>query len=219
MNKLIILLSCCLLSQLTALGQARENKLQMSLGVQNGISITIPDADEKLIDKVWKNYTKEYGKLNRNRKADEDFINNATIKSIHGENSFDLYVITEDNSLTAFFDLKNGFLNSTDYPKEFAGAKEFIQEFSFEVQREKTRSELEDEQDKLKKLNKKMANLLQDNKNYHDDIENAKAKIKKAEANIITNDKDQDITKSEISNQTKMVESVQNKLNKIGKSN
>ncbi|MBK8450631.1 MAG: hypothetical protein WBO31_00520 [Saprospiraceae bacterium] len=219
MNKLIILLSCCLLSQLTALGQARENKLQMSLGVQNGISITIPDADEKLIDKVWKHYTKDYGKLNRNRKADEDFINNATIKSIHGENSFDLYVITEDNSLTAFFDLKNGFLNSTDYPKEFAGAKEFIQEFSFEVQREKTRSELEDEQDKLKKLNKKMANLLQDNKNYHDDIENAKAKIKKAEANIITNDKDQDITKSEISNQTKMVESVQNKLNKIGKSN
>ena len=197
--------------------QPRQNKLQMSLGIQNGLSITIPDSDEDLIDKVWKKYTKEYGKLARNKKAKEEFIEGAVIQSINGSNSMDVYVATEDNSITAFFDMKNGFLSSENYPKEFKGASEFMQEFSYEVQREKTRMDLEEEQDKLKKLNKKMGDLLSDNKSYHKDIEEANARIKKAEANIISNEKNQDLTKAEIANQTKAVEAVQQKLSKIGK--
>ncbi len=197
--------------------QVRENNLAMSLGIQNGLSITIPDADEDLIDKVWKKYTKDYGKLAKNKKAKEEYIEKAEISSINGSNPMDIYVSTEDNSLTAFFDLKNGFLNSTDNPKEYKAAAEFLQEFSYEVQREKTRQELEDEQDRLKKLNKKMGDLLSDNKGYHKDIDEANAKIKKAEANIISNEKAQDLTKSEILNQTKKVEGVQQKLSKIGK--
>jgi len=85
------------------------------------------------------------------------------------------------------------------------------------MQREKTRMDLEEEQDKLKKLNKKMGDLLSDNKSYHKDIDEANARIKKAEANIISNEKNQDLTKSEIANQTKAVEAVQQKLSKIGK--
>jgi len=109
--------------------QPRENKLQMSLGIQNGLSVTIPDADEDLIDKVWKKYTKGYGKLARNKKAKEEFIEGAVIQSINGSNSMDVYVSTEDNSITAFFDMKNGFLSSENYPKEFKGASEFMEEF------------------------------------------------------------------------------------------
>jgi len=200
-----------------SVAQVRENNLQMSLGIQNGLSITIPDADEDLIDKVWKKYTKDFGKLARNKKAKEEYINDAVIQSINGSNAMDIYVSSEDNGLTAFFDLKNGFLSSAANPKEYKGASEFMQEFSYEVQREKTRMELEDEQDKLKKLDKKMRDLLSDNKSYYKDIDEANAKIKKAEANIITNEKNQDLTRSEIANQTKAVEAVQQKLSKIGK--
>lgn len=217
MKQILISLLFILILAFNSIAQVRENNLQMSLGVQNGLSITIPDADEDLIDKVWKKYTKAYGKLARNKKAKEEYIEKAVIQSINGSNAMDIYVTTEDNSITAFFDLKNGFLNSANYPKEYKGASEFMQEFSYEVQREKTRMELEEEQDKLKKLNKKMADLLSDNKGYHKDIDEANARIKKAEANIIANEKNQDLTKSEIANQTKAVEAVQQKLSKIGK--
>ena len=217
MKQFVICFFFSLLIHVFSFAQPRENKLQMSLGIQNGLSVTIPDADEDLIDKVWKKYTKGYGKLARNKKAKEEYIEGAVIQSIHGSNAMDVYVSTEDNSITAFFDLKNGFLNSENNPMEFKGASEFMQEFSYEVQREKTRMDLEEEQDKLKKLNKKMGDLLSDNKSYHKDIDEANARIKKAEANIISNEKNQDLTKSEIANQTKAVEAVQQKLSKIGK--
>ena len=50
--------------------QTQEVKQQMSLGIQNGISVNIPDADAKFIDKIWKKYTKDYGKLSKNKKAE-----------------------------------------------------------------------------------------------------------------------------------------------------
>ncbi len=189
----------------------------MSLGIQNSLSVNIPDAESNTIEKLWKKYTKDYGKLTKNKKAEEMILVDATIPSINGTNKMDVYTIIEDHNITAFFDLKNGFLNSTDHPNEFKGASEFIQQFSYEVQREMVKEELEDQQDELKKLNRKMADLLKDNKEYHQDIEDAKAKIKKAENNIITNLKDQDLTKASIESQTKVVETVQTKLNNIGK--
>lgn len=207
----VVLFTCTLSAQVI------ENKLQMSLGIQNSLSVNIPDAESNTIEKLWKKYTKDYGKLTKNKKAEEMILVDATIPSINGTNKMDVYTIIEDHSITVFFDLKTGFLNSTDHPNEFKGAGEFIQQFSYEVQREMVKEELEDQQDELKKLNRKMADLLKDNKEYHQDIEDAKAKIKKAENNIISNLKDQDLTKASIENQTKVVETVQTKLNNIGK--
>ena len=62
--------------------QVSEVNRQMSLGVQNGIKVHIPEAPAKLIEKVWKRYTKDYGKLSKNKKADELYINDAVIKTV-----------------------------------------------------------------------------------------------------------------------------------------
>ena len=91
-------------------------------------------------------------------------------------------------------------------------------EFGYEVQREQVRVELEDEQDKLKQFEKNLDKLKKDYISYNKDIEDAKEKIRKAEANIITNGQDQKKTVSEIESQSKIVDQVKNKLNMIGKS-
>ncbi len=198
--------------------QSQEVNRQMSLGIQNGISVSIPNADDKLINKIWKKYTDDYGKLNKNKKAKEVFIEGAKIKSIFGELPMDLYAVIEEQSIIVFFDIKSGFLGSKDHPKEFAEAQRFITEFGYEVQREQVRVELEDEQDKLKQFEKNLDKLKKDNISYNKDIEDAKEKIRKAEANIITNGQDQKKTVSEIESQSKIVDQVKNKLNMIGKS-
>ncbi|MCC7025342.1 MAG: hypothetical protein IT265_00205 [Saprospiraceae bacterium] len=198
--------------------QSQEVNRQMSLGIQNGISVSIPNADDKLINKIWKKYTDDYGKLNKNKKAKEVFIEGAKIKSIFGELPMDLYAVIEDQSIIVFFDIKSGFLGSKDHPKEFTEAQRFITEFGYEVQREQVRVELEDEQDKLKQFEKNLDKLKKDNISYNKDIEDAKEKIRKAEANIITNGQDQKKTVSEIESQSKIVDQVKNKLNMIGKS-
>jgi uncharacterized membrane protein YgaE (UPF0421/DUF939 family) len=70
----------------------------------------------------------------------------------------------------------------------------------------------------LKQFEKNLDKLKKDNISYNKDIEDAKEKIRKAEANIITNGQDQKKTVSEIESQSKIVDQVKNKLNMIGKS-
>ena len=198
--------------------QVSEVNRQMSLGVQNGIKVHIPEAPAKLIEKVWKRYTKDYGKLSKNKKADELYINDAVIKTVFNTNPIDIYALIVDSEITAFFDLKTGFLSSSSYPKEFEQASTFMSEFGFEVQRELVRQEFEKESELLKKTNKQLEKLKKDHISYHKDIDEAKLRIKKAEENIINNEKDQVRTKAEIETQSKIVNEVQKKLYNIGKS-
>ncbi|MDQ3141564.1 MAG: hypothetical protein M3Q56_04880 [Bacteroidota bacterium] len=197
--------------------QVNEVKQQMSLGVQSGLAINIPGADAKFIEKQWKKYTKDFGKIARNRKADEDFISGAIVKDINGGAPIDMYSQITEQNITVYFDMKNGFLNKAEYAKEYGLANNFMQTFGYEVQKEMVRMELDSEKDKLKKLEKNIEKLRRDNTGYHQDIAQANEKIKRAEANMVQNDKDQQTTQTELGNQTKTVEMVQQKLDKIGK--
>lgn len=216
--KSLLLTFAALLWLGTSVAQVSEISRQMSLGVHNGFRVAIPGASPKMISQVWKKYTRDYGKLKKNKKADEEYIEAAVIKSIYGANPMDIYTSVEEGYLTAFFDLKTGFLSSSSQPGEAAAAKNFMQEFGFEVQREQTRQELNDQEDALKKAEKYLDKLKKDHQTYHRDIEDAKERIKKAEANITTNEKDQDQTRKDIDTQKKKVEEVRIKLDNIGKS-
>ncbi|MBK9106953.1 MAG: hypothetical protein IPM92_00865 [Saprospiraceae bacterium] len=201
----------------TVSAQVEESKQSMSLGVQNGLTVVIPEAKEDFIEDVLKKYLKDCGKLKKNKKAGEHFIVAATVPMLNSGGPMDLYVQITDYRATMFFDLKTAFLNSREHSDLYVKAKDFVQEFSYETQRELTREMLEKESDKLKKLNKKLKDLVSDNTDYHKDIEEAKAKIKKREEEIIQNNKDQEAAKAQIETQTKALESVQKKLQAIGK--
>lgn len=218
-KQLILFASIWILSSVfdPLLSQIEESKQSMSLGVQNGLTVSIPEAKEDFIEDVLKKYVKDCGKLKKNKKAGEHFIVSANIPMLNSGGPLDLYVQITDYRTTMFFDLKSAFLNSKDHPDLYAKAKDFVQEFSYETQREMTREMVEKESDKLKKLNKKLKDLVSDNAGYHKDIEEARAKIKKREEEIIQNNKDQEAAKAQIETQTKALELVQKKLQAIGK--
>ncbi|NOT36822.1 MAG: hypothetical protein HOP11_05550 [Saprospiraceae bacterium] len=201
----------------TLVAQSVEVKQAMSLGTQSGIKIEIGNTKAEFIEKVWKKFTKDFGKNKENKKAGEFYIVDASVKSIRPE-ALDIYASIMDNSIIVFFDLKNGFLSSESHPKEFESARNLVAEFGFEVEREIIRDELEEESDKLNKSRKHMEKLKRDNNSYRKDIEEAKAKIKKAESNIDSNEKEQVKADTEIKAQTAIVEKVQEKLDKVGKS-
>ncbi len=216
MKKLITLQIFSLLLAFYSTAQVREVKQQMSFGVQTGLAITIPDADSKLVEKTWKNFAKDYGKLKKNRKANEQIIQEATIPSISRTTKIDVFSSYDHNEFSLFVDMKDGFLNSKNYPDSYKAAETLLQEFAYEVQREMTREELEKEQDALKDLDKKLANLIDDNKDYKEDIADAKEKIRQTEIKIVDNEKEQITTKSLLQTQTAKVEMVQKKLKSIG---
>ncbi len=215
MKNLLLLLSASLGMSLSA--QPSEIKKQMSLGIQDGYVVKVNNAESKMIQRVWKQYSKSYGKVTKNKKADEEIILAANIPALGSIHKPDVYTKIEDGSMYIFFDMKGAFLNAKQYPKEHTAAMELLQEFGYEVERAMVKEELEKEEDQLKKLNKELEKLRKENISYHKDIEEAKEKIRKAEAAIEQNVIDQKTTEENIGKQTGVVQKVIEKLQSIGK--
>ena len=205
-------LFCCRI----ALAQISENEKSMSLGLNNSLTLELPDAEGKFVEKLWKKYIRQYsGKTKRNRKEKEYFTENARIKGI-GDGEIHLYSRVTDQGndayLTCWFDTGEGFVSSYDHPDQYTEAEKELMRFALEVTREKIKLELNDEEDKLKKLNKNLKKLERSNDSYHREIEQAKERIRKAEANIEQNEIDQQDTRSAIELQEQAVEKVRKRL-------
>jgi DNA repair ATPase RecN len=208
MKKLYALISILFFLDFVSHAQVREIKQEMSFGIQTGLAVTILNADEKLVEKTWKKFAGDYGKIKRNRKANEQILQEATIPSISRTTKVDVFTTYDRNEFRMYVDMKDGFLNSQSHPDSYKAAEKMIQDFAYEVEREMTREELEKEEDALKDLEKKLKNLVDDNKDYKENIADAKEKIRQTEIKMNT--------KANIQSQVSKVEMVQKKLNSIG---
>lgn len=217
-----LLLSCLALLTCLSLCQAQieEGNRSMSQGVHNALTLEIPNVTEKTVEKLWKKYIKEYdGKTKRNRKADEYFTDNAEIAAIGGSNTVDVYArIAEsgdDVYITTWFDLGGSFLSSDDHPQAYTEAEKIMMRFAINVAQKLTQDELDEQLKKLKKLESRLNKLRNANDGYHRDIENAKKRIARAEANIVENEEEQVTANEEIEEQKEIVKEVQKRLNDL----
>ena len=197
--------------------QVSEDSRSMSLGIQNALILDLPDTNDKLADKLWKKFVKPYGgKVKKLRKSDEWFSDNAEIVAIGGSNALDVYAKAQeagdDTEMILWVDLGGVFLSSSEHPDEFVEGEKLLMRFALFVAKEKTKIELEAEEKKLKQLNSSLKKLKRDNERYHREIEAAKERIKKAEANIDTNVVEQEETTQMIEMQKETVKMVKQKL-------
>ncbi len=214
-------LICTILFIFTALGfswaQISEGTRSMSLGSNNSLSLDIPNADEKTAKKVWSKFMKQYdGKTKSSRKTGETFTDNAEITALGGSNTVDVYAkfadAGENCNITVWFDLGGAYLSSDMHPDKYSEGEKMLIRFAIEVAIEATKKELDQEEKRQKELERKQSKLVKNNEDLHRDIENYKEKIKKAEAEIEQNVKDQKNTKAAIEEQKEVVGQVKKKL-------
>lgn len=197
-----------------ATAQISEEQKTMSMGLYSALVLEIPETSEKFVSKVWKSYMNDFydNKAKFNRKTDEWFSDNAEIASIGGSRPVDLYATVEDKGknayLTLWIDMGENFLSSLDYPGKFTEAEKFLMRFALEVVKESTKLELEQEKKTLKKLESELKKLEKANDRYHNTIETSKAKIEKAEKDILQNEKDQDLMTTNVSEQEEFADQV-----------
>lgn len=200
---------------------AIELNKTMSLGPQNCFYIEIEGADEKLADKTFTDFVKEYGKLKTNKKAKEKYLMDTKIPIINGTSPVSLYAQFEQNKGQAttyvWVDLGGAFVNSNDYEVQANGMRQFLYDYWVDVRKKVVAEELKSEQKTLSNLEKDLKNLEKENDSYHKDIQKAEQQIAKAESGIEKNLTDQDNKNSEIKNQKQVIEGVIEKLNNIGK--
>ena len=216
-NSIRLTLFLFLATALSLQAQISEESKSMSDGIQNALVLELPNTSKKFVGKLWKKYLKDFkgGKSKKNKKQNEIFTENIKITEI-SDKPIDLYSritqIGDDVELSIWINLGGAYLSSTAHPKEYLEAEKFLMRFALDVTKEKIKIEIEEEENKLKKLEKTLKKLKRANDNYHREIEQAKEKIKKAEKNIEDNEADQENTQELIEEQKQAVLRVKKKL-------
>ncbi|MFN8261169.1 MAG: hypothetical protein U0X41_09575 [Chitinophagales bacterium] len=184
----------------------------MSKGEQNGIEIILNGTKlEDAKDAVEKWGKKMKGKVTRDKKNPEIFIDNAMIPTVSA-NAIDMYVILTpiDNGskMTVFSDLGGAFVSSAAYGSQYAGLEANIKKFAKDQAVIVVEDQQKSEEKVLKTLNGDLKDLVKDKEGYLKDIEKAKALIKQREADIAKNDADQTAKQQQISIQQQIIETV-----------
>jgi valyl-tRNA synthetase len=139
-----------------------------------------------------------------------------SVPSLNPGGTVDLYALAEkagnDVRFSLWIKMPQGFLSSHAYPDQYRDAEALLKRFGVEVNKEKIRIELAEQEKELANLEKEMKRLQADNAKFHKEIEDANARIKKAEENIVQNEKDQKLSEDKIVNQKKSVDAVRKRL-------
>lgn len=201
--------------------QVSESNQTMSLGPKPAFSIDIDGTDKKMTEKTWKDYIKEYGKVEKNKKAKEFYMTQVRIPVITGSGLVNLFSKVDEgknmSSVTIWVDNGAAFVSSDENEEAASGAIRFMKDFGNILTKKVITKELEEEEKSLKNLNKDLGKLENKNKDLHEEIEKAKEKIRKAEENIVKNLAEQDEKKAAIEAQSEKVAEVTARLNNVGK--
>ena len=192
----------------------------MSLGSRPGFRLDFVNADAGMVEDMWTDFVKKNfgGKIKKDRKTKE--LTATGLKSpMLGIDPFTIYTILEKNGsnvvLTAFFDKGGSFLNRRDDPGGTQEVNNALRQFYYDVRRAVVAREMKAQEDKVKEMETRLKKLQRDNDNLRRDIENYRAKIKKAEEDIVQNQKDQEAATVDIDNLRRLVEQTRQRLNNV----
>jgi hypothetical protein len=209
-------------SSAIATSKVYESEENMVAGTNNALIVTLEVTSEKLVEKVWKDFMKDYGGKTKGAKGGkENVTTEASIVGIGGVNNLTIYSRTATNvdgyiELMTWFDLGDEYLSSSR-KSNYQEAEEMLLKFAHEVKTEGTKQELEEAQKKLKSFEKEMDKLKRQNADYHQDIAEAEKKIEIAKENIVKNEEQQADSTQKIDLQTQLVEEIQRRLSDLKK--
>ncbi len=215
-------IAICILTSTTFLFAQQKIKVKavtekMSQGYKQGLSVTIPEAEEREVSKEWKKELKDFGGKISNNKG-EIFSDDATIKEI-SSNTIDIYSIISQNGdnvdLTVFFDLGGAFISAEDNSSQYLKADAIMERFAVSAAKTAVSNQVDIASKELKDLENDHEKLLKDKENLQKNIEQWKKDIEKAQADIKTNEKDQESKKVAIETQSKNIAKLKDKLNAI----
>ena len=217
-NKILFSVVLLIFSVFTVQAQIAEETRALNHSSNNAMVLEVKDADEKFVNKIWKNFLEDYydAKTKWMRKEHYWLSDNAEIAGLGGSNTVDIYGLAEQKGkhveMLVWVDLGGAYLSSTTHPDRYEEGERMMNRFAIEIEKEKTKITLKEEEKELKSIQSELKKLVAANQRYHKDIERAKEAIKKAEADIEQNIKAQEATSIKIESQEKVIQTVQKKL-------
>lgn len=217
---LIIFMTCFATFGFSQMEEITESKETMKKGTFNAIVVELPNADDKVALKVWKSFIKGYGaKAKKVKKSKEYLASGAIIGGLNNSENVDVYAKVQekgdDSELIVWIEMGEFYVSSGSFPSDYTAAVKVLEDYVIEVAKELVNIEIQDEEKKMKKMEKEMDKLKKKNKGYHKDIEKAKDAIVKAEKNIEENERAQKEQTSVIESQQKALQALKEKLSEM----
>ena len=200
-------------------GQITEQRAAFSLGEQNCFVTVYKDAEKKMVEKTVENAIKEYGKVKRNRKANEWNCLQCSVPGMSGLTNVYFKVEEGKGQISSYIFYDDGlqFINTENSPEAAATVTNSLKYIGYDVKKQVITKVLEKEEDNLKDRNKEQKKLQDKNKDLHKDIEEYRKKISEAEKNIEKNLQEQEDKKIDIEKQSRVIQDITDRLNNVGK--
>lgn len=197
-----------------------EGEAMMSSGFRNAFSIRVPSEDKRLVRRVWKDYMQSHfnGRTKYEWKTKELITTKAKISALGDRQSV---LIGKQEKLgntihfTIWVENEGEMIRSARSRRQAREADMILNDFVVEIEREKTRLHLKEENRELAKLERKLRQLQNANKRYHQEIEMARERIQRMEENILRNEAEQVQAVEKIDRQHEVVKNVKENLERI----
>jgi len=197
-----------------------ETERTMSFGSRPAFRLEFKSTDAGTVETMWRDFAKKnFGaKLKKDKKSGEWTAANLESPML-GNDRFTIYStvekINDGSNLTVWFDAGSYFLNRRDNAGRTEEISRALQTLYFDVRRAAISEELKQQQVALADLEKKQKSMQKDNDELHKAIENYKAKIKKAEEDIVENEKNQNSNMVDQDAQRRQIEETQRRINNV----
>ncbi len=224
MKKIFIISS--LIISFTTFSQSisvKESNEKFSTGSQNAATTTILENNLNDVLSEWKKVLRDF----KNEKVKDDnnevFADNIIIKE-WGNNPVDIYTKFEENKsaktvkMMVAVDLGGTYLTSGTDKSKYNFIEKLVKDFAVKQTKAPLEEAVKDSEKLLAKHEDKQKDLEKDNKNLNNDIIDYKAKIGRAETDVIAKDGELTKKKAEIAIQKKVVEASSGAVNEQAKS-
>ncbi len=201
----------------------KETNEKFSTGSQNAITTTLFENNLNDVVNEWKKVLKDYKYEKVKDKDNEVFGDNILIKD-WGNNPVDFYTKFEENKkdktvkMMVAVDLGGVYLTSSKDKDKYNFVEKMVKEFAIKQTKAPLIEAVKDAEKLVAKKEDQQKDLEKDNKNLLDDIIDYKAKIGRAETDVITKDGEIAKKKSEVAIQKKVVEASAGAVNEQAKS-
>jgi hypothetical protein len=207
-------------SLLAQTSPVRELDKTMSFGNRPCFRVEFRNTSDDLVADVWKDFAKSRlgAKLKKDKKTDEMYATELSIGSISPNNVTIRSTVEKngkDAALSVWFDLGTGFLNRREQPQGANEAVSILSDYYVEVRKKVIEGELREAEKKLKDLEGEKRKLEKQNDGLHKDIEEYKAKIKKAEEDIVKNEQTQNTNVADQEAQRRQIEEIRIRLQNV----
>lgn len=191
-----------------------ETSRAFSKGEQPSFLVTIPQAKLKEVEKEWIKYIRKDSKGKPETINGEVWMPGAVVKNISPDpiNIYSRLTETQEGViLTAWIAITDvAFVSKQLNTDQDLAAQNYVRNFAVEQYKAAVKSELKDEQDKLKKLENELDGLIKDEEKSVKKISEHKRSIERNEAAIVTSKNDQKLKAEQVANQKRVVEQLRN---------